>query len=58
MQARRPMPEPEKPTPTRPAPQLAEVRRLLDRYRPKDPPQPRRAGRPPVLNPPERKRGD
>ena len=52
------MPEPNKPTPTRPAPQLAEVRRLLDRYRPKDAPRSRRAGRPPVLNPPERKRGD
>ena len=42
----------------RPAPQLAEVRRLLDRYRPKDAPRSRRAGRPPVLNQPERKRGD
>ena len=52
------MPEPNKPTPTRPAPPLAEVRRLLDRYRPKDAPRSRRAGRPPVLNQSERKRGD
>jgi hypothetical protein len=42
----------------RSAPQLSEVRRVLDRYRPKDAPRSRRAGRPPVLNPSERRRGD
>ena len=52
------MPEPIKPTPTRAAPQLAEVMRQLDRYRPKDAPRSRRAGRPPVLNPAVRKRGE
>jgi hypothetical protein len=57
--ARRPMTDPIKPTPARPAPPMAEVRRLLDRYRstPK-PPLPRRLGDPPVLSTPERKRGD
>ena len=52
------MPDPNKPTPTRPAPPLAEVRRLLDRYRRTETPRARRAVRPPVLNSPERKRGD
>ena len=52
------MPDPNKPMLTRPAPPLAEVRRLLDRYRRTESPRPRRAGRPPVLNPPARTRGD
>ena len=51
------MPDPNKPTPTRPAPPLAEVRRLLDRYRRTERPRPRR-GAPPVLAPPPRKRRD
>jgi hypothetical protein len=53
------MTDPIKPTPARPAPPLAEVRRVLDRYRrTAKPPLPRRLGDPPVLSPPERKRGD
>jgi hypothetical protein len=54
------MTDPNKPTtPARPAPPLAEVRRLLDHYRRTDkPPIARRLGGPPVLSPPERKRGD
>jgi hypothetical protein len=55
------MTDPNKPTttPARPAPPLAEVRRLLDRYRRTEtPPIARRLGDPPVLSPPERKRGD
>jgi hypothetical protein len=53
------MTDPNRPTPTRPAPPLAEVRRLLDRYRRTDkPPRPRRVNGPPVLSRPERERGD
>jgi hypothetical protein len=53
------MTDPIKPTPARPAPPMAEVRRLLDRYRrTATPPQPRRAVAPPVLTAPARKRGD
>lgn len=51
------MPDPNKPTPTRPAPPLAEVRRLLDRYRRTETPRPPR-GAPPALAPPPRKRRD
>jgi hypothetical protein len=51
------MPDPNKPTPTRPAPPLAEVRRLLDRYRRAETPRPRR-GAPPVLSPAAGKRRD
>jgi hypothetical protein len=48
-----------KPTPARPAPPMAEVRRMLDRYRRiTQPPAPRRLTDPPVLSPPQRKRGD
>ena len=52
------MTDPIKPTPARPAPPLAEVRRLLERYRrTAKPPLQRRLEGPPVLKPPERKRG-
>jgi hypothetical protein len=53
------MTDPIKPTPARPAPPIAEVRRLLDRYRQTaKPPQTRRLTDPPVLSPSQRKRGD
>ncbi|MDA0162975.1 hypothetical protein OM076_22070 [Solirubrobacter ginsenosidimutans] len=53
------MTDPTKPTPARPAPPIAEVRRLLDRYRrTAKPAQPRRLTDPPALSTPVRKRGD
>ena len=58
MRAHRSTPVPNTPTPTRSAPPLAEVRRMLSRYRQTEQPPLGRAGRPPVLNPSVRRRGD